>query len=678
MPELRSYCRICQALCGIVVSVEGDRVVTVKGDPEDPVSRGYTCPKGRALPAFHHHPRRLDHPMVRRDGLLRRTTWDDLLGDLGTRLMEIRDRHGPSAIGMYVATGAAFDTSGRRAAHRFLTGIGSKSFYTAASIDSPNKPMVAEMMVGFAGAIPVPDRENPRLVLLAGVNPVVSHGQFNGFPDPVVAIRELAEKGEVWVLDPRTTETARLATGHLPVRPGTDWIVFAHLVRELLRDGADHRYLADHADGVESLAEAVEPFDVAEASARSGVAVADLEMLLAAVRRAGRLAIQTGTGTSMNDAANVTEWLAWAVQIVTGSFDAPGGSWFNPGYLRSLDRRSISAGGGTLEPGPPSRPDLPRRLGEYPVSAMYDEVESGNLRALLVVGGNPVTAFPDLGRTRRMLSSLEVVALSDVVENETASHATHLLPCTDQLERADLPLVVEQFMPMVMTRYTAAVVPPKAEHRPAWWQFARLGEAWGIDVLGLGRPADDLTDDDLLRSLADRSRSTFDEIRSMPVAIHAEPQMFGWFTDSVLADRRWDLAPEPIVAQLANLRAARVPELVLIPRRQVRHVNSQLTDGSGGRADTADLLIHPDDAGDRGIDDGMAVRVTSDHGSLVTTASVTDAIRIGAVSVPHGFGDPSPATVLSSRVGVDPLTGMVRLGGVAVEVEPLPHLPTGK
>jgi anaerobic selenocysteine-containing dehydrogenase len=668
--ERRSFCRICQALCGIIVSVDGDRVVSVKGDPDDPVSNGYTCPKGRSLGAFHHDERRLDHPAIRRDGRFERTSWDDLLGDLDARLTEIRDRHGPGAIGVYAATGAAFDTNGRRAAQRYLQAIGSKSLYSSGTIDAPAKPMIAEMMAGFAGVVPVPDREAPRLVLFAGCNPVVSHGHLNGFPDPVVAIRELAAKGEVWVLDPRLTETARLGTRHLATRPGSDWVVFAYLIREILRDGADERYLADHATGVEALRTAVEPFGALEAERRSGVSADELADLLAAVRRAGRLSVQTGTGITMNDSANVTEWLAWSLQIVTGSFDAPGGTWFNPGYVRALERRSRGSGGGSLEPGPPSRPDLPRRVGEYPVAAMYDEIESGNLRALFVLGGNPITAFPDVDRTEKAMERLEVLAIADVVETETAAYATHLLPCTDQLERADIPVFVDQFTPFVMTRYAPAVVEPKAGHRPAWWPFGKLAEAWGLDALGLGRPADDLTDDDLLRVLGDRSRSSFDEIREARVIVHDEPQIFGWVLEQVLPDGRWNVAPEAVVAQLEGLAAALPADLALVPRRQVRHLNSQLTEGAGGRADAADVLIHPDDAASRGIDEGMAVVVRSAHGSLTGVARLTDAIRNGAVSVPHGFGDPNIGRILSSEIGVDPLSGMVRLGAVAVMVEP--------
>ncbi|NIS34828.1 MAG: molybdopterin-dependent oxidoreductase, partial [Actinobacteria bacterium] len=439
---------------------------------------------------------------------------------------------------------------------------------------------------------------------------------------------------------------------------------------EILRDGADRAYLADHAAGVEVLAEAVEPFDVAEAAWRCGVGVEDLEALLAAVRRAGRLSIQTGTGITMNDAANVTEWLAWSLQIVTGSFDVPGGSWFNPGYIRALERRSMGPGGGSLEPGPPSRPDLPRRIGEYPVAAMYDEIESGNLRALFVLGGNPITAFPDIERTAKVMERLDVLALCDVVENETAAYATHLLPCTDQLERSEIPVFVDQFTPFVMTRYAPAVVPPKADHRPAWWQFGSLAERWGLDALGLGRPADELTDDDLLRVLGDRSRSSFDEIREARVKIHDEPQIFGWVLENVLPEGRWNVAPEAVVAQLDGLAAARPSGLTLVPRRQVRHLNSQLTEGAAGRADPADVLIHPDDAASRGIDEGMPVVVRSAHGSLTGVATVTETIRTGAVSVPHGFGEPNIGRILSSEVGVDPLSGMVRLGAVSVIVEP--------
>ena len=635
----------------------------IRGHAEHPVSRGYTCPKGRSLGSFHHDPARLDYPLVRREGELRSAAWDECLDDLAAQLRAVIDESGPDAVGMYLATASAFDANGRRLAEKFLRTIGSSSKYTSTTVDTPCKPLVSELMAGHPGLVPALDYD-ATLVVLIGTNPAVSHGHLNGFPDPIVRLREIARRGELWVIDPRRTETARLATRHLAPRPGTDYAVLAHLVRELLRDGADHDYLRTHADGVDRLREAVEPYDLATAASRSGLPEGDLVDLIAAVRRHGKVAAQTGTGTTMAASANVIEWLTWALHIVTASYDRPGGMWFHPGFLKQLDRREFEATDAVPGAGPASRPELPGRWGEYPCAAMADEIEAGNLRALFVVGGNPITSLPEVERLTSAFGQLDVLVVSDVVHTDTTALATHVLPCAGQLERSDLPHYIDQFQPVVATQYAPAVFPPQAERKPMWWQFAKLAERLGIDVLAPGTTADSVTDDELLAVLANRSRATFAELQESPTAVVADTAVFGWVEEWVLPSGRWRIAPEPLVAQLAEIRDT--PPLVLVPRRQLRHLNSQLRDLAGARNDVPDVLVHPADAAEAGIDDGDEIVVESATGRLVGTARLGESIRRGVVSVPHGFATPNVGSLTSGSRAVDPLTGMVLQSGIPV------------
>ncbi len=372
--EHRSFCRLCISLCGIVVTTEGDRVLSVRGDPEHPLSRGYTCSKGRSLGDAHHDPARLDGPWLRREAGLEPVSWAECLGDLASRLNAIAAESGPDAIGMYLATASTFDASGRRTAEQLLRRIGSASRYTSTTVDTPCKPLVSELMAGYPGLVPALDFERATFVLLLGTNPVVSHGHLNAFPDPVARLRDLAKRGEVVVCDPRRTETARLATRHLALIPGTDYALVAYVVRELLRRGADRDYLEHHATGTAELAAAVDPYDLERTSALTGLDPEPIEELLESIRRHGRVAAQTGTGVSMSAAANVTEWLVWALHVITGSYDRPGGMWFQPGFLKCLDRRDFAPSSGEPGPGPRSRHELPRRRGEYPRSARADEI----------------------------------------------------------------------------------------------------------------------------------------------------------------------------------------------------------------------------------------------------------------------------------------------------------------
>ena len=322
--EHLSFCRICAAACGIVVTTRGDRVLEVRGDPDHPISRGYTCPKGRAIPSFHHRPDRLDAPRLRGAD----ATWADTLDDLAAALVGVRDAHGPDAVGGYLATGLAYDLNGWMTAERFLGLVRTKQRYTPATIDNAAILRAAELVTGQMQLSTVWDPDDSRLLVVFGSNPVVSHGYGTALSDPITRIRDFRRAGgALWVCDPIRTETAALADGHLAIRPGTDHLVLAWLVRELLADGADADELAAHADAadVATLRALLDPCTRDRVACAADVAPAELDALLVAVRRAGRLACFVGTGVVMHRHGLVAAWLRWVLLAITGSFDRPGG-----------------------------------------------------------------------------------------------------------------------------------------------------------------------------------------------------------------------------------------------------------------------------------------------------------------------------------------------------------------
>jgi len=474
------------------------------------------------------------------------------------------------------------------------------------------------------------------------------------------------------VADPRRTETARLADVHLPVRPGSDPALLAGLVRAVFEAGAaDAAYLADCADAgsVDGLRRLVEPFTPAVVAGRCGVEQALVDEAVAAVLGAGRLAVQTGTGLSMGPAPNVAEWLAWGLGAVTGSLDRPGGVLFNPGVLRPQDERLVTRPRhGAPEGDPASRPDLRASYGELPCTALADEIDAGALRALFVLGGNPLTTLPDSAGLRRSFAALDVLAVCDIRPTETTAAATHVLPVAGQLERSDLTSFLDGYFPFPFAQHTPAVVAPAPGRPPMWRIFARLGRR-----LGLAGFADleAESDDALLAGVACRSRVPWDELRAAPsgVAPPGAPGP-GWLVPGRLPGGRLDLTPAELVAQFADWRSAPAsaagPGLVLVNRRELRQSNSMLRAGAAHPP----LLMHPDDAARLGLTAGQSVRLSSSAGSTTAAVEPTDAIRPGVVSLPHGWPTPGVNELTSSTAGVDPLTGMPLLTGIPVEVVP--------
>lgn len=645
-----SYCRICAAACGIVVTVDDDRVVRVRGDEDHPVSRGYTCSKGRGLAAWHHSSQRLDHPRVHG----RAATWDELLTDLAAQLNAIIDANGPDAVALYLATGLAYDAAGQIAAGQWLPSIGSRSFLTAVTVDNAPVLVAAELVSGQPMLNPVWDPTAAGLAIFVGTNPVVSHGYGTALPDPIRYLREYrARGGRVWVLDPRRTETAARADVHIPVRPGADVAVLAALANALLEHGADEDELREHCDATElaALRTALAGFTVARAAATAGVDRALIDDLVADVRaHTGRIAMHCGTGVTMARDGVLAEWLRWVILIASGSLDRASGMHFNRGVVNRLRaRRSAPAGAS-----PTSRSELPRVLGQIPAVALADEIEAGNIRALFVTGGNPLTAFPQPARLAAALKTLEVLAVVDVSENALTELATHVLPATSQLERADITLAEPTALRSGI-QATKPIVEAGGERRPVWWMFAALSRAMGRATPGIVDP-DDLSDEDYLRGVLAHSRVAADDVFAAGPRGIDTPVEPGWVRTELLADGRWSIAPAPLLDRLAAYADPAPARFVLAPRREMAWSNS-VAYGAGA---TGPVVRMNSGSG--------PVTLASEHGSITATAVADPTVREGVASITHGHPHANPGDLTSGEVDVDPLTTMPRVAGLEVEV----------
>ena len=653
-----SYCRICAAACGIVVTVDGNRVVRVRGDEDHPVSRGYVCSKGRGLPAWHHSPDRLDRPRLHG----RDVPWSELLRDLAERLALIIGATGPDAVALYLATGLAYDAAGQIAAAQWLPSIGSRTFLTAVTVDNAPALVAAQLVSGQPMLNPVWDPTAAGLTIFVGTNPVVSHGYGTALPDPIRYLREYrARGGRVWVLDPRRTETAAQADVYVPVRPGADVAVLAALANALLERGADERELRDHCDATElaALRTALARFTIERAAATADVDGALLEQLVADVRsHPGRVAMHCGTGVTMSRDGVLAEWLRWVVLIASGSLDRAGGMHFHRGVIQRLRRRQPTAA--APDPAARTRPELPRVLGQVPAVALADEIEAGHIRALFVTGGNPLTAFPEPARLEAALRRLDVLAVIDVAGNRLTEIATHVLPATGQLERADVTLAELTALRSGL-QATRPVVEPGAERRPVWWMFAALNRAMGRTARG-GTDPDELRDEDYLRGVLAHSTLDADAVFAAGPRGIDTPVEHGWVHAELLVDGRWSIAPAPLLDRLATYADPKPAPFLLAPRREMARSNS-ITYGAVAPGPV--VRMHPDAAPANGT--GLVALVT-DHGH-VTSAFVADpTVRPGVISMTHGHTDENPGDLTSAHIAVDDLTAMPRVAGLEVDV----------
>jgi anaerobic selenocysteine-containing dehydrogenase len=658
----------------MIASVAGDQVLKLEGDPEHPASRGYSCAKGRAIPELHHHASRLAHPLLRGA----QATWDACLQDLGSTLAKLRAAHGADAVGLFGGTGGAWDTLGWWASTRLVKALGTAQYYTVGTVDTAPLYRAAELVTGYHAVQPVwtPDTPGPSLALLLGTNPCVAHGYLGAdWPNPVHRLREYRKRGgEVWTVDPRRTKTAQVSDRHLAIRPGGDVFLLAYLVREILRQGFDPdetaRWCAP--EDLQRLRQAVERFDLAYAAEGCGLAAQELADLLAAVRRHGKLAALAGTGVAFAPHALLAEWLRWTLLVITGSLDTPGGMYFGVTSLSQPETRAWTAPAppeGRHDPGAPSRPDLPVFLGQRPATALLDEIEAGDLQALIVFGGNPLACLPDAARSEAALRSLKVLAVVDPFDNPLTRLATHVLPSTWILERSDIkqrPLRIE---------FSPAILPPVGDSRPGWWILGALAERLGLDLYGEAGPLQACDEARLYRLMLEPARVTFDDLVAAGKHGLPTPHKVGWFHEQVLGERKWRIAPRLLLPRLAAVRPAASTGAVLIAGRVAYATNSVLFPRAVRRSGIPpEIHVSADLAEREGLRDGVLVTVSTAHGQLTGPARIDADLPSGAVWMNHGWTRRNVNRLIGGGE-IDQLTTQPYFSAIDVRIQadPLPE-----
>jgi anaerobic selenocysteine-containing dehydrogenase len=663
---VRFNCLLCGANCGMVATVDGERILKVEPDRDHPDSGGYTCSKGRAIPGLHHSETRLDQPRLYGNEV----SWDVLLDDLAARLQALVAEAGPDRIARYSGTGF-IDAGSGFAQRRFFRELGTKQLYGSLTLDVGPCLRAAELVTGFVAYHPCwsPDDPASTLAIIVGMNPPVSGG-YTGSPASnwTHRLRTFRRRGgELWVIDPRQTKTARQAERHLAPRPGSDVFLFAWLVRELLEEGfdADELEAACEPADVERLRGAVAPFELEPVAARTGLAECDLLDLLAAIRRRRKVSILAGTGVSFAPSGVLAYWLIWATMIITGSLDREGGMRFLASGRAALDGPPIEGHApedGAFAAGPASRPDLAGVFGERPSVALADEIEAGEIRALMVLGGNPLASAPDPDRLRAALSKLQALVVFDTFEGELTRIATHVIPCSWITERDDF-----RHMPSLgMTRayLSPALVPLGAGRRHSWWVFGQLGRRLGIDALDGLDPQ--IVDDETVVRQAGRASCDYAETVFAAGSHGVDvPFRHGWFHEKVLPGGRWRLAPRVLVDRLAGVWSDGGVGPRLVSGRTLESVNT--AHYAATEHGPPPIHVSPDAARERSIATGDRIRVSTSFGAIEGRVHVDGTMAPGSIWISHGWLEQNVNRLTDPAA--DRLTGQPAFTGLPVRIE---------
>ncbi len=694
MPEARLHtCMLCEATCGITVQLEGGRVTGIRGDGDDPFSRGHVCPKAAAIPDVMAHPDRIREPMRRVGDRWEPVSWDDALAEAAGRITDIQRRHGRDAVGLYAGNPTVHGHGAILGIPLLSRALGGRSRFSATSVDQLPQMLAALEMFGHQLLFPVPDVDRTAFLLVLGANPIASNGSLMTAPGIAHRLSALrARGGRLVVVDPRRTETAAIADRHLAVRPGGDAALLLGMLHVVFAEGLERPgRLADFTDGLERLRGIAARYAPERVAPRAGVAPAAIRSLAREFAASPTAACYGRVGVSTQEFGGIASWLVNALNVVSGNLDRAGGAMFT---TPAADVVALNARLGSLGSFGRFRSrvrGLPEFGGELPVATLAEEIETpgdGQIRGLLTFAGNPVLSAPNGRRLDRALAGLEFQVAIDLYRNETTRHAHLILPPTFGLERDHYDLVFNTVAVRNVARYVKAAVAPPPGVRDDW--DILLGLALALRARGGGarrrnlgatlRVARALGPRRILGLLLRFGPHPL-SIGTLERAPHGldlgplQPRLPGrLFTP----DRRIRLVPQVFEEDLARLDAdldALAPppsgELLLIGRRQVRSNNSWMHNvarlGKGPVACT--LMVHPEDAAARGLAQGVDARVRSRVGEIRVPVAVTEEVGRGVVCLPHGWGRAS-FNDLADDGRVDALSGNADFSGVPVTVEP--------
>jgi anaerobic selenocysteine-containing dehydrogenase len=702
-------CPLCEATCGLELTVEDGKVTKIRGDADDVMSAGFICPKGANLAALHEDPDRLTTPMMRNaEGVLEPCSWDEAFAFIDERFEAIDAEHGRQAFSAYLGNPVAHSLSGLIYGRPMLKAIGTRNVFSASSVDQAPKQVACGLMYGTSLSITIPDIDRTDYLLILGADPLVSNGSLMTAPDFRGRIKKLRDRGgKVVVVDPRRSRTAEAADEHLFIRPGGDALFCFALVNTLFDEGLVAP--GDHLDGLLAGLEQVEaaalPFTPEAVAPSCGIDADTIRRIAREVAAAPSAAVYGRIGTTTQPFGTLTSWLIDLISILTGNLDRPGGVMFPkpPAGTPNTQGEPGSGRGLKIHRWASRTKQRGEVLGELPVNCLADEILTpgeGQIRSLITIGGNPVLSTPNGDRLAEALDTLDLMISIDIYRNETSRHAHVILPAPSALEHSHFDLVFTVFSVRNYANFSPPVFPLPDGMLDEWEVLLRLTAI----ASGAGADADIAPIDDFFAlELAGReTRSSSSPVsgrdpaelvaavgelrgpeRLLDIMLRCGPYGDGFGanpgglslakleenphgidlgplepripeslrTPSGLVE----LAAEPLIDDVARLRAtldqpaADGSGLVLIGRRQLRSNNSWMHNVpklvSGPEGCT--LLVNPADAERCGVADGEQAVLRSARGSIKLTAIHSDAMMPGVVSVPHGWGHDGEETEIN-------------------------------
>ena len=692
-------CNLCEAICGLEITVnENNEILTINGDKKDPFSRGHICPKAVGLKDIYLDKNRLKQPVRRTETGWKVISWNEALDEVASKLKAIQAQHGKNAVGVYQGNPSVHNSGTLLSAPALLRTLATKNRFSATSADQLPHHFVSSLMFGHPLLLPVPDIDRTDFMLIIGGNPLASNGSMMTVPDVANRLKAIQKRGGKFVvIDPRKTETAKIADQHIFIKPATDVYLLLSILNEILQ-GNHTRISTDlpiHSEAVLGIKSAIHTYTPEAVSSITGISSETIKNLVNDLILAKSAVVYGRMGVSVQAFGGVCQWLINCINIFTGNMDSEGGAMFPQPAFDLLGR--AKKGENYFNRYQSSVRKLPEFDGELPVSAMAEDILAGGIKALFTICGNPVLSTSNGTQLDTALAELEYMVSVDIFINETTRHANIILPPTTGLEVAHYDLAFYNLSVRNMAKYSEPLFEKDNNQRHDWEIFEEIknrlvaqadseipapknpeeklamGIQYGLyvkDGLTLQKLKDNPHGEDLgaLRPCLKSRLLTDDQ------AINISPSLLLHDLERVKLNFQKllvDTHPSPF-------------DLQLIGRRHLRSNNSWMHNSERlvkGR-DRCTLMIHPETAANRGIVNLEKVQIESRVGSVEIIVEITDEIMPNVVSIPHGFGHARKGVQLdiaTAHAGVslndltdelliDELTGNSAFSGVPVRI----------
>ncbi|MCB1176924.1 MAG: molybdopterin-dependent oxidoreductase [Leptospiraceae bacterium] len=684
-------CNLCEATCGLRFEFNDDNSISVKGDKEDPFSRGHLCAKGPEMLSIYNDPDRLKFPMKRTGDSWKQISWVEALSETATKLHEIQKKYGNDSVGIYLGNPNVHNYGSILFGPKFFGKLKTKNLFVATSVDQLPHHLTSHFLYRNHFLIPIPDIERTKYFLILGGNPFASNGSMMTAPDIKKRLKEIQERGgKVVTIDPRKTETADFASDHIFIKPGTDIYFLLSMIHILFKENLiKNNHVLQLTKSIDELKSIAENFPPEDTENITGIKSEITYKITREFAKSESGVCYGRMGLSTQEFGTSCQWATNIINILTGNLDSPGGSMFtNPAADITNDKGSLDI----FDRYRSRIRNLPEYNGEFPVAIMADEILTpgqGQIKTLITSAGNPVLSTPNGTKLDKALSELEFMVSIDFYLNETTRNANIILPPTSALEHDHYDLVFNVFAVRNNAKYSIPVFDPPEGTLHDWQILSDLAKR--MDLLNKGKPLPDTVVESKIKptdflnhwltagTYGKSHELNVKKLEENPHGIDLGPLQKNLPEKLRTEDKKINLVPEPIAKDFDRILKRKIElignnsdQLLLIGRRHLRNNNSwmhnipKLMTGKN----RCTILIHPEDAKKLNISNEENILVKSNKGEIQIEAEISDKIMQGVVSIPHGFGHNKKGIKLSTAgkfagVSINDLTDEERIDEVS-------------